>query len=353
MNKITIAVSATIKNALEKLDKEQVGTLVVIDKENKYLGTLSNGDLRRAILRTKNINQKIVNYFNKNSTFMFKENFSHEKASAIILKKKYDFIPILTKKMKLNKIYRHKEAKRSKTTRKDKNEIKGVPVVIMAGGLGTRLEPFTSILPKPLIPINEKPIIRHIIESFKHGGIKNYFITLNYKSILLKSYFKEIKLKEKIQFIEEKKPLGTIGAIKLIEHKLPKNFFLTNCDTIIKANYEEIYKFHKKNLYDITIVASLKKYVIPYGVCEINKDYSLEKLNEKPFYDLLVNTGLYCINKEIIKRIPKNKKYDVNTFISALKKDQKKIGIYPISGKSWIDIGQWSEYKNALQLLNY
>ncbi len=353
MKKVIIYPTASIKEALEKLDKQQVGTLIVESKVGKFLGTLSNGDLRRAILRTKNISQKISSFYNKKATFFIKNQFSVTKIEKILVKEKFDFIPILSPSMKVIKLFELKDCNKKSQKKKISGKINKVKVVIMAGGLGTRLEPFTSILPKPLIPINGKPIIRHIIESLKSGGIKNFWITLNYKSILLKSYFKEIKSKEKINFTEEKKPLGTVGSVKLIEKKLSEDFFLTNCDTIIKTNYLDIYNFHKKNSFDITIVASLRKYVIPYGVCEINKDYSLKDLNEKPFYDLLVNTGLYLIKKEIVKIIPINKKYDMNKFISDLKKNNKKIGIYPIDSESWIDVGQWSEYKNALELLNY
>ena len=353
MKKVYIYSNASIKTALEKLDKEQVGTLIVTNKNRIFLGTLSNGDLRRAILTTKNINQKISNFYNRKATFFMKDDFSIEKIKKILVREKFDFIPILNRSMKVFKIFELKDCnngikKVSKTSKIDK-----IKVVIMAGGLGTRLEPFTSILPKPLIPINGKPIIRHIISSLKSGGVKNFWITLNYKSILLKSYFKEIKTKENINFIEEKKPLGTVGAVKLIEKKLSEDFFLTNCDTIIKTNYIDIYNFHKKNSFDITIVASLRKYVIPYGVCETNTDYSLKKLNEKPFYDLLVNSGLYLIKKDLVKVIPPNKRYDMNKFISDLQKSNKKIGIYPIDSESWIDVGQWSEYKNALEILNY
>lgn len=353
MKKLTINHLSTIKLALEKLDKEQVGTLIVTDKNQKFLGTLSNGDLRRAVLKTKNISQKISSFYNKNSTFFMRDSFSLKKIEAILIKNKFDFIPILNKSMKVINVFELKDCQKKNRIKKRNNNINKINVVIMAGGLGTRLEPFTSILPKPLIPINGKPIIKHIIDSFKLGEIKNFWITLNYKSILLKSYFKEIKLTDKINFIEEKKPLGTVGSVKLINKKLSEDFFLTNCDTIIKTNYSDIYKFHKKNSFDITIVASLKKYVIPYGVCETNKDYSLKELNEKPFYDLLVNTGLYLMKKDIIKLIPPNRRYDMNKFIAHLKKNNKKIGIYPINGDSWIDVGQWSEYKDALDMLNY
>ncbi len=352
MKKISIYNNSTIKSAIARLSKEGVGTLLVVDKNNSFLGTLSDGDIRKAILKTKSINQKISQFYNKKPTIFYKDNVNFSKLKKILINKKYDFIPVLDEKDKVIKVIELKDLIDKKVTPKRNRQKLSATVVIMAGGLGTRLEPFTSVLPKPLIPINNKPVIRHIMDALSSSGIKKYWITLNYKSVLMRAYFREFKKKEDINFIEEKKPLGTIGAVKLLNKKINGDFFLTNCDTIIKTNYGEILKYHKKNHFDLTIVASLRKYEIPYGVCEIDHEYLLENLNEKPYYDLLINTGLYVIKKEIINLIPSNKKYDINEFISSLKHKKKKIGVYPISSDSWIDVGKWSEYRDALRLLS-
>lgn len=348
MKKINIYPSASLNSAIKKLSKFGSRTLCVIDKNNRFLGTLSDGDIRKALLKTKSLNNKVEKFYNKNSTFFFENSISKNELKNKFYKDKFDLIPILKKNKKISKIISLDDFIKGKKIIK-KNKKLNLDVVIMAGGYGLRLKPFTSILPKPLIPINNKPVIKHILDNFINSKLKKFWITINYKSILMKAYFKELNMIQKINFLEEIKPLGTVGSLALISKKLSKNFFLSNCDTIIKANYNDIYDFHKKNNFDLTIVASLKKYVIPYGVCEVDNENLLKKINEKPNYNILINTGLYVIKKNnILKYIPKNKKFDFDELVELLKQNKKRIGVYPISNNAWIDVGQWSEYKNAL-----
>ena len=178
----------------------------------------------------------------------------------------------------------------------------------MAGGKGTRLEPFTKILPKPLVPVHEKPIIEHIIKMFTEYGCNDFYLTVNYKSKILKAYFEEINPEYTIKFIEEEKPLGTAGSLKYLSGMLESPFFVTNCDIIVKSNYHSLYKFHKEGNYDLTLVASAKEYIIPYGTCDLNGDGSLSNINEKPQFDFLINTGLYLINPNLLELIKENQK---------------------------------------------
>jgi NDP-sugar pyrophosphorylase family protein len=220
----------------------------------------------------------------------------------------------------------------------------------MAGGKGTRMEPFTKVLPKPLVPINEKPIIEHIIEKFTEVGCLDFYLTLNYKGKILKAYFEELQPEYNVSFVDEKKPLGTAGSLKYLMGKFNKPFFVTNCDIIIKANYASLYDFHLKGKYDITLVASAKEYIIPYGTCELNGNGHLSHINEKPKYDFLINTGLYILNPDILKIIPNNKFYHITHLIEDVKSMGKTIGVFPIDEDEWIDIGQWAEYKKALDI---
>ena len=176
---------------------------------------------------------------------------------------------------------------------------------IEAGGKGTRLEPFTKILPKPLVPIHEKPVIEHIIERFTDVGINEFILSVNYKARIMKAFFEELDHDYLIKFVEEEKPLGTAGSLKLLEAKINKPFMMTNCDIIIKTDYPDLYSFHEENNYEITLVASMKNYTIPYGTCELNSDGYLSNINEKPQYDFLINTGLYVLNPSVLKLIPK------------------------------------------------
>ena len=218
----------------------------------------------------------------------------------------------------------------------------------MAGGKGTRLEPFTNVLPKPLVPINEKPVIEHIIEKFVENKVSNFFITSNYKSKILKAYFQEKKPKFKLSFIDEPKPLGTAGGLSLLEGKLKKPFIVTNCDIIINVNFEDLMNFHTTNGNDVTLVVSSKEHIIPYGTCRLTKQGFLKKIVEKPKFDFFVNVGLYVFNPNLIKLIPHNKTYDMTHFIQQMKTKKKQVGVYPIDDESWIDVGQWSEYRKAV-----
>jgi NDP-sugar pyrophosphorylase family protein len=151
--------------------------------------------------------------------------------------------------------------------------------------------------------------------------------------------------------VEELEPLGTAGSLRFLDGKFHQPFFVTNCDTIIKADYANLYEFHQKGDYDITLVASAKEYVIPYGTCELNNGGHLAHINEKPKYDFLINTGLYVMNPRVLNLIPKNRFYHITHLIENAKKKRKKVGVFPVDDDSWIDIGQWTEYKQAIDRL--
>ena len=230
---------------------------------------------------------------------------------------------------------------------KKKKNLQNINAVIMAGGLGTRMAPFTEVLPKALVPIKGKPIINRIIDNFLDYGLKNLWLTINFKGQLLKSYLNETKYKKNIYYYEEKKQLGTVGALKFIKNKLSQNFILTNCDTIIKTDYSKLIAFHLKNKFDITIVASFKNFDIPYGVCKLDNKNNFIKLEEKPNIQMLINSGMYVVNSNIINFIPSGR-FDMNNLLLKLKSASKKIGVYPVSDESWIDVGNWKEYHKVI-----
>ncbi len=189
------------------------------------------------------------------------------------------------------------------------------------------------------------------MKEFELFSINNFFITINHKAEMIKAYFHESSVSFTINYIEESKPLGTAGALALLP-EIDKPFFVSNCDIIIKSDYSDIYDFHIKGEFAMTLVASMQHHTIPYGVCGLDKKGELESIKEKPEYDFLINTGMYVINPDVIKYIPKNKYFDMTDLINTLKDKNKKIGVFPISEKSWIDIGQWAEYRKSVNRLN-
>ena len=214
----------------------------------------------------------------------------------------------------------------------------------MAGGRGLRLKPFTDIVPKPLVPINGISMIEHILINFRNFGFRNFIISLNYKSNLIRTFFSFLKKKYKISFLKENKPLGTAGIIKKIKLKKEKNFFVINCDTILKCDYLSLYNFHMKKKNKLTLVASQQTNSIPYGVCKLNKVQDLKKIIEKPSNSILVNTGCYVVNSSILKYIKKNEAIDMNELIQKLLNKKIKIGVFPVQKGAWSDFGKLTDF---------
>ena len=347
MKKHTILFDRTIKAGIKAIKKSGHRCVGVVNKHNKMLGTLSDGDVRKIILNNISINKKLNNNFNKKGFYFFEGKYTETQARSLFLKQHYAIIPVVNKNKIVKDILYWDKLFGNKKKRYPKLHI---PVVIMSGGKGTRLEPFTKILPKPLIPIRAKPVIEHIIDKFLEYGIKYFILTTNFKAEIIKAYYKDLKPKYKLEFIKERKPLGTAGCLRKLSKKKYNNFFVTNCDTIAKINLFDFYKFHISNKFDITIAASSKIHKVPYGVCKLDDQGNLHKIDEKPKINILANIGLYLINKKVLTLIPENKLFHMTDLIEKSKKNGFKIGVFPVGEKEWIDVGQWNEFKKTIDI---
>ncbi len=351
MKDITVKPGITIRQAMKTLSRIGEKCLVIVNEKNKLLGTLSDGDLRKAILKGAIMENPIKDFYQKNPTKLVEGKYRLDEAKKIFTKNKFDLIPVVDVQGKLTDILLWETVLRNGV--KSQKEKLNVPVVIMAGGKGTRMEPFTKILPKPLVPVHEKPIIEHIIESFTNVGCSDFYLTVNYKSRILKAYFEELQPSYGIHFVEEQEPMGTAGSLRFLVEKFNQPFFVTNCDIIIKADYASLYEFHQKDAYDLTLVASTKEYIIPYGTCKLNSEGHLSHINEKPRYDFLINTGLYVLNPDVLQMIPEKKYYHITHLIEHVKNVGKKVGVFPIDDDEWIDVGQWAEYQRATEYFRH
>ncbi len=347
MKNITIYPQATIKEAMEALDKTAEKVLLVLDENRALIGTLTDGDIRRYILKGQDLSGTIKNAYNRNPIFVFKKDFDLEKIRKLLTQKRINLVPILDQNRKVIDFITWEKAFGNN---REKQKL-DLPVVIMAGGSGTRLEPFTKVLPKPLIPVGEKPVIDHIIDRFRAYGVCEFYLTIHHMSKILRAYFEEKSPNYSIGFAEEDEPRGTAGSLKLLKDRLDRPFFVSNCDIIIDADYADLYRFHKKNGYDITIVASAKQFNIPYGICELNGGGSLERIQEKPKYSFLVNTGLYVLNTSVIDLIPDKGLFHITHLMDKVRENNGTIGVFPVSEKAWIDVGQWAEYRKALKVI--
>jgi len=343
-----------VKDALKKLDKTAEKVLLVADEANCLLGTLTDGDIRRFVLGGGSLENEIKDVYNKKPICFKQKDFSIDKIKEMFIENKIDLIPILDDRdrvidfMTWDRVF----SKDDKAATAIKSKI-DAPVVIMAGGKSTRLEPFTKILPKPLFPIGDKPIVEIIIEEFKKQAVREFYLVLNYKSELIESYFNNIEKDYKVQYIREGDFWGTTGGLKLLEKEISDCFIVSNCDVIVKANFEEVIDFHKKQGASLTVLSSFQHYNIPYGIVKFEKEGKVTDIIEKPEYTFMVNAGVYILDRDCLKLIPKNTHFDMTDLIKSLVKNNKKVVTYPVNENDYMDIGQWEEYKKAVEKLQF
>ena len=205
----------------------------------------------------------------------------------------------------------------------------GLPVVIMAGGRGTRLAPYTDVLPKPLVPIGDTPIAQLVMERFAEWGCRDFLLMLNHKANLIRAYFADLEAPYSVDFVVEPEPLGTVGALSLLADRLDQTFFLSNCDVLVEADYESLLRAHRDSGDDLTLVASMKQFTVPYGVCQVGEGGRLVGITEKPSYDHLVSTGLYVIEPQVLADMPRGAPCDMNDLIEALLARGRRLGRLP------------------------
>ena len=340
---LTILESETIKVAMEKMDANAKQIIYVVNDNSQLVGVLTDGDTRRWILKENADIQKPV-HLAMNKKPIFVSSSEKNQAKKIIDDHKVNSVPVVDKDSKITTIV-------FETDELVTNKVTDIPVVIMAGGKGTRLYPYTKILPKPLIPIGDTPIMERIMNKFVEYGMNDFLISINYKKNMIKSYFGDTDHTYNVSFVEEDKPLGTGGSLHLMKDDLKEQFFVSNCDILIDADYSDVVDFHNKNNLDITMVASLKNDQIPYGVLQLDEEGLLESSEEKPEFSYLVNTGMYLLENSILDYIPENKAIDLPTAIMAAKEAGKRVGVYPVSENSWLDMGQIKEMEHMIEKL--
>lgn len=337
-----------IRQALLLLNVIQIKCLIVLDDNKKLVGTLTDGDLRRSLISGAKFNDRIIKCINKKPVSIYKKKLNNYKDLEI--PKDVSLVPLIDKKKKLVGVFKNIKFEKHKSSISNFN----ANVIIMAGGLGTRLRPFSSIIPKPLIPLEGKSIIEHIMDRFIKDKFKNFFISVNNNQKIIKVFFKSIKKNCEINFINEKKALGTAGSLSLIK-KISKDFFVINCDNIIDCNYRSVLEYHQNNKNDLTVVVAKKKIDIPYGVFDVDKNKKIQII-EKPSNEILINTGMYVFSKKILRFIKKNKKIDMDELIKILINKKCEIDLFPIENTEWHDFGQLSKFfenkKNFLKFSN-
>lgn len=341
INSVLISSELSIRQAMAKLDETGKQILLVVEA-GRLIGVVTDGDVRRAILAGGGLDESIAHIMNENPITINHEETAD--AMSIMIRLGVRALPVLDHFGRVVDLMTWEGIVGQKSKRSS------IPcdVVIMAGGKGTRLYPYTKILPKPLIPIDEVPIVERIMREFMKYQIQKFFLTVNYRAGMIRSYFDETDLKDAIIYVEEPIPLGTAGSLRLIQNELNRTFMLSNCDILVRANYEDIYRYHQEKQNLITVVSSLKNVVIPYGVLKLGPNEQIEDLIEKPHFDYLVNTGFYIIEPSVLKEIPEGEVFHMTDLIRRVFESGKRVGVYPISEDAWMDMGQITEMKKMI-----
>lgn len=349
LNKYIGNIGISLVDAMKKIDNNGAGILYIIDENGILAGSLSDGDIRRWIIRTGDLNAKAGQAVCGTPSYLLESD--PDEGYRIMSMKKLSSLPILDQEGRIQDVM-FLGGGNVQISVENSNALSGVPVIIMAGGKGTRLYPYTKILPKPLIPIGEIPIIERIIERFVLYGVKRFFLTVNYKKEMIKSYFYELSPEYELCYVEEDQPLGTAGSIRLIDEALRSPVIITNCDTIIRTDYEKLLAYHQESGNALTIVSSLKNTVLPYGVIHSRGQGTISSIEEKPSISFLINTGMYVMNPEHIWKIPPGKVYHMTDLANQLMDDGCKVGMYPVSEESFLDMGEFAEMKKMEERMN-
>lgn len=329
-----ITKDATLLEALIKMDSLDKKLLIVLDGE-KFYGLISIGDIQRAIIANHPLSVSVRDVIRQNIKISRPED-SFGETRQMMIDFRMELCPVVNDDNEIVDVFFWEDLF---TDRRQPVSSFNIPVVVMAGGKGTRLRPLTNVLPKPLIPIGEKTMLEEIFDRFRFHGCTQFFVSTNYKSEFIEYYLNSLKLPYDVKIFKEDKPLGTAGSLSLLKGLLQTTFFVTNCDILIEQDYSEILKFHKENSNDITIVAAIKIYPIPYGTIESGNRGRLISLTEKPEITFKINSGMYVLEPSVLDHILPDQVVDITQVIEKINTLNGRIGVFPVNEKSWKDIG--------------
>lgn len=338
----------TVVDAMQKLDGNGKRILFVTDTQRKLMGVLTDGDIRRWLIKTGELQGTVRRVMNQQPKVVYRNEVF--RAKEFMRQHAITALPVVNEKGIILDIVFSEETRNPNTV--ETGSLSEIPVVIMAGGKGTRLYPYTKILPKPLIPIGDIPIMERIIDRFRDYGVKDFFVTVNYKKNMIKSYFAENNADYELFYVEEEKPLGTAGSLGLIHSEFSTPFIVTNCDILIHADYGDILQYHKDSGNELTIITALKNIVVPYGVVHSSENGVICSMEEKPKLSYFVNTGMYILNPTLLQEIPKDTFFHMTDLVDQLMEKHRKVGMYPISEDSFLDMGEFEEMRRMEQKLN-
>ncbi|WP_423818745.1 nucleotidyltransferase family protein [Salinimicrobium sp. TIG7-5_MAKvit] len=340
---ITIHQDDTIVHALSKLNNiRHISRLIlfVVNNQNKVIGSLTDGDIRRSLIEDNNVHKSVGEVCNKDFVFEYiQDSFLNLDEYR---KKDIKVLPLLDDARNLKDIIDLEKTK----------AVLPLECMIMAGGRGKRLSPLTDEIPKPLLPLGNKPIMEHNIDSLISYGIKKMYISVKYRGEKIQEYFGDGSSKGiQIEYVWEDEPLGTAGALSLVENFSRNNILLMNGDLFTNINFEDLYTSFVNSHADMAVASTEYKIDVPYAVFEAEGN-QVKNFKEKPSYRYHSNAGIYILKKSLIKKIPKNQFYDITDLMKDLIENKGKLFHNPIVGY-WIDIGKPEDYKQAQEFIKH
>lgn len=342
-----ISPNLSLLGAMKRMDEIGVKTLIVVEKDH-FEGIITIGDIQRAIIKNIKLDSPISLILKKDKIYGYVE-----ESEADVIEKmrrmRAEVMPVLDEHGELADVLVWSDFFLNEAS-KTREQIH-LPVVIMAGGKGTRLKPLTNVIPKPLVPVGEKTILEVILDQFEEIGCHKFYMSVNYKSDIMRYYLDQLEHQYDIEFFMEDKPLGTIGSVSLLKGKITTPFFVSNCDSINEQDYRDVWDYHVSNHNDMTIVTMVKSFKIPYGVIETGADGLMTSLKEKPEQTYQVNTGVYILNPELIDEIPEGEFFHITHLMEKVQARGGRVGCFPVSEHAWKDMGEWPEYLKMIKVL--
>ncbi|MDA8991317.1 nucleotidyltransferase family protein [Opitutales bacterium] len=334
--KFILTEKVTTKELIYSIDQTGLGAIAIVDSENKYLGLTTDGDLRKALLSESFTLDSLINKkaVTASDTLCIEERVSLLKSihrrHLPIVSEKGDFVDLFC----LDEI--------------DFN-LKPNAVVIVAGGLGSRLGELTQNTPKPMLPVGGQPILEHIIKLFKHHGYTRFLLSVNYKSEQITDYFKDGKnFGCEIEYLKENKRLGTAGALSLIKHKLDHPFFVVNGDVLTSVDYDKVLEKHLSTNAFATMASRKIENMLDYGVLDLQEDGKVKGITEKPTFSYQVNAGIYIFNPEVIQLVEQDSYLDMPCLFRKILKLNHNVQSFEISDY-WVDIGKKNDLFKVME----
>ena len=344
LTNLIVTPEVSVFKAMDVINQNGRGIVYVCTPDKQLVGSLTDGNIRRYILKSKDLSAPVSEAMNKEPKSLSIDCAGN--SHPFMLEHHITSVPILDRQNRVVSIdFLYAEQVKEK---KNLN----VPVVIMAGGKGTRLFPYTQVLPKPLIPVGDKTIIELIMEKFESFGCSQFNVIVNYKRNIIKSFFMDSEQSHHVTFTDEDVFMGTGGGLKLLSGKYQNTFFMTNCDVLLEEDYGEILKYHRQQKNIITMVCAMKNVSIPYGTVKLNDSGSVAALQEKPSFSFLTNTGIYVIEPAFLNYIPDGQFIHITDVITRCIEHGEHVGAYPVGEQAWMDMGELNELEKMRKRLN-